>query len=275
LAAGIENAVENCNDPAPRGTRTVFAACTCTRRRHELSREERNAHFGTRYAGNWRRRLRRPLTLYEGINECVLSLVPLESERILDVGCGTGTTGERLRHIRDRSVVGITYSREEADLASKRLSQVVCAELNTFDFSGLGTFDCVILSHILEHLYSPEDLLERLKCVLRPNSLIVVALPNVVWWRQRLQFLIGRWRYQDWGILDRTHYRFFDMQSSEGLLKQAGYEILRSRRDGPLPLTQPLRRLLGPIAVRMDRIMCSVAPGLFAFQFVYLARIKR
>lgn len=218
--------------------------------------------------------LQRKLTVYDGINECVVSLVPLESERILDVGCGTGITGARLRQIRERSVVGITYSPEEAELACPRLSKVICAELNSFDFSGLGTFDCVILSHVLEHLYSPEQLLQRLKRVLAPNSVVVVALPNVVWWRQRVQFLIGRWRYQDWGILDRTHFRFFDMRSSEELLTEAGYKILKKRWDGPLPLTQPLRKLLGPVASRMDRIMCRLFPGLFAFQFVYVAKTK-
>jgi len=219
--------------------------------------------------------LEKTQTIYEGVNERVLSFVPLSAVRILDVGCGTGTLGERLRLDPKRYVVGITYSAQEAEMASKRLSQVICAELNDFDFHSLGKFDCVILSHILEHLYSPEDVLERLKCVLEPQSVIVVALPNVVWWRQRFQFLIGRWRYRDWGILDRTHFRFFDIRSSEELLHDAGYEILRRECRGPIPLTKPIRKLLGPLARLIDRIVCGLAPGLFAFQFVYVARIRR
>jgi 2-polyprenyl-3-methyl-5-hydroxy-6-metoxy-1,4-benzoquinol methylase len=212
--------------------------------------------------------------VYAGLNECVLSLVPSTACRILDVGCGTGVLGGRLRTEGERSVVGITYSQEEATLAAGRLSQVICADLNTYDFSSLEEFDCVIMSHILEHLYDPVDLLERLKRVLRPESVIVVALPNVVWWKQRLQFLIGRWRYQDWGMLDRTHFRFFDLQSSEELLRNAGYEILTVRRDGPFPFIGPIRKLLGPFATGLDRFICRFLPGLFAFQFVYLARLE-
>jgi SAM-dependent methyltransferase len=215
------------------------------------------------------------LTVYAGVNECVLSFVPPTAVWILDVGCGTGAFGERLRQERARTVVGITYSQEEAALAAGRLSQVICGELNTFDFVSLGEFDCVILSHILEHLYAPDDLLERLKCVLGPESVIVVALPNVVWWKQRLQFLIGRWRYEDWGILDRTHFRFFDMQSSEELLKQTGYEVLRARPDGLVPFIGPIRRLFPSLVSKLDRLLCILAPGLFAFQFVYLARLRR
>jgi 2-polyprenyl-3-methyl-5-hydroxy-6-metoxy-1,4-benzoquinol methylase len=214
-------------------------------------------------------------TIYAGVNEKVLEFVPSSAVRILDVGCGSGALGQRLRQLRERHVAGITYSQQEAELASGQLSQVICADLNNYDFSALGKFDCVILSHILEHIYFPGELLERLKCVLGPESTVVVALPNVVWWRQRLQFLIGRWCYQDWGILDRTHFRFFDMQSSEELLENAGYEILRRKPDGKFPFTKPIRKLIGPFADTIDSILSRLVPGLFAFQFVYLARAKK
>lgn len=219
--------------------------------------------------------MEKTLTLYAGVNESVLAFVPLLATRILDVGCGTGVLGERLCRERERTVVGITYSAEEASSAAHRLSRVICADLNTFDFCELGNFDCIILSHILEHLYSPEDMLEKLKGHLEPHGVIIVALPNVLWWKQRLQFLFGRWRYQDWGILDRTHFRFFDLYSSRDLLQQAGYEVLRTRRDGPFPFTGPIRRFVGPLATRMDRMVCALVPGLFAFQVIYLARVKR
>jgi SAM-dependent methyltransferase len=153
---------------------------------------------------------------------------------------------------------------------------VICGELNAFDFSGLGTFDCVVMSHVLEHLYAPEDLLERIKPILQPESTIVVALPNVVWWKQRFEFLVGKWRYRDFGILDRTHFRFFDLHSSREMLEQAGYEIIRARADGPFPLIRPwARRSLGHVADQVDRLFCKLSPGLFAFQFSYLAKIRK
>jgi 2-polyprenyl-3-methyl-5-hydroxy-6-metoxy-1,4-benzoquinol methylase len=211
------------------------------------------------------------MTLYQAVNSRVLSLVPHSARRILDVGCGTGTLGERLRQEHERTVVGITYSQREAELASRQLSDVICADLNGFDFSSLGKFDCVIMSHIIEHLYSPEDALDRVKHALEPSGVIIVAIPNVLWWRQRIQFLLGKWRYQEGGILDRTHYRFFDYISSREILEGAGYTILETVPDGSFPLTRPIRQLLGPLATRVDRFMCRYMPGMFAFQFVYLA----
>jgi SAM-dependent methyltransferase len=219
--------------------------------------------------------LKEHLTLYEGVNECVVSFVPVSANRILDVGCGTGTLGERLRRERERTIVGITHSPEEAKQAAGRLSRVICADLNTLDFGSLGNFDCIIFSHVLEHLYAPDDVLDRIRPILDPGSVIVVALPNVLWWKQRLQFLLGRWRYQDWGTLDRTHFRFFDLPSATALLDNAGYEILRRDLNGPFPGTYRMRKHLGRAGEALNRLACRVAPGLFAFQFVYLAKVKR
>ena len=120
------------------------------------------------------------------------------------------------------------------------------------------------MSHILEHLHSPEGVLQRLRGVLESKSVIVVALPNVVWWQQRIHFLLGRWRYKASGILDRTHFRFFDLRSSRELLEQAGYEIIRVRYDGAYVITGQLRRLLDPFATLMNNLLCKLAPGLFA-----------
>jgi 2-polyprenyl-3-methyl-5-hydroxy-6-metoxy-1,4-benzoquinol methylase len=214
------------------------------------------------------------LTTYDAINESVYSLVPEWAARILDVGCGTGTLGAKLCRRQECRVVGITYSQREAELASGRLSQAICADLNQFDFSPLGQFDCVILSHILEHLYSPEAVLQRLKYALRPESMIVVALPNVLFWRQRWEFLMGRWRYQDGGIMDRTHFRFFDYLSSETLLENAGYKILATHCDGAFPMTRLGRKVIGSFSRRIDALMCTRVPGLFAFQFVYVAKLR-
>lgn len=218
--------------------------------------------------------MKRSSTIYAGINDPVLSFVPLSADRILDIGCGSGNMGECLRKARDREVVGITYSAEEAALASERLTAVHVADLNDVDLAPLGKFDCVIMSHVLEHLFAPDEFLRRLRVVLTTDAVILVALPNVVMWRQRIQFLAGRWRYTDTGILDRTHFRFFDLCSSAELLEESGYEILKRRCDGRFPLIWPFRKFMGSWSGRVDRFTSELMPGLFALQFLYLARVK-
>jgi 2-polyprenyl-3-methyl-5-hydroxy-6-metoxy-1,4-benzoquinol methylase len=214
-------------------------------------------------------------TIYSGVNNTVLSLVPLSSNRILDVGCGTGTFGEALCRQREREVVGVTYSDEEAALARQRLAAVYCADLNNFDLTPLGKFDCVVMSHVLEHLYRPDEFLLKVKSILKPDGAIVVALPNVVVWWQRFQFLLGRWRYEDFGILDRTHFRFFDLHSSAELLYESGYTILERRCDGRFPLIKPFRSISGSLSARIDRFTSESFPGMIAMQFVYFAKVQK
>jgi len=62
---------------------------------------------------------------YSAVNMAVLCRVPASAKRLLDLGCGTGALGRKLKEITDREVVGVTYSKEEAALAAKNLDRVI------------------------------------------------------------------------------------------------------------------------------------------------------
>src|SRR5437868_1086730 len=132
---------------------------------------------------------------YGALNQPVLSAVPQIARRVLDVGCGTGSLGRAVKARQQTEVVGVTYSEAEAEKARPNLDQVVVADLNEFDPLPLGRFDCVICSHVFEHLLWPDVLLRSLRPCLGSAGRLVVALPNVLAWRQRLRFLLGRFRY--------------------------------------------------------------------------------
>src|SRR5205823_9801714 len=100
--------------------------------------------------------------------------------------------GRELKEITDREVVGVTYSKEEAALAARNLDRVIVCDLNDFDSENLGEFDCIVCSHVLEHLYQPEQLLIHLRPRLSFGGRLIVALPNILFWKQRIQFLRGQ-----------------------------------------------------------------------------------
>jgi 2-polyprenyl-3-methyl-5-hydroxy-6-metoxy-1,4-benzoquinol methylase len=209
--------------------------------------------------------------LYEAINQPVLSLVPNTAGRVLDLGCGSGSLGRALKRKIGCEVTGVTFSEEEAAAAKEWLDSVVVCDLNQFEPHGLGLFDAIVCSHILEHLYSPSELLLRLRHSLTPDGILIVALPNVLFWKQRLQFLRGRFRYTEGGIMDRTHYRFFDYTTSLELVKEAQFEIIKSDTDAYFPLPF-LRSRLKPLAERLDHLASRLIPGLFGTQFIIVAR---
>jgi hypothetical protein len=138
------------------------------------------------------------------------------------------------------------------------------------DFAPLGRFDCAVASHVLEHLRNPDEVLRRLRSCLDREATVVVALPNALHYRQRLEFARGRFRYTDGGIMDRTHYRFFDWQTARELVTGAGFRVVRSASEGGWPGS----RFLGPAQSHLDRIACELSPSLFAVQFVIVAALE-
>ena len=204
--------------------------------------------------------------IYEAVNGPVLARVPQTTKRVLDLGCGSGALGERLRKEISCQVIGVTCSESEAELARKRLNQVLVRDLNSFDPSEVGNFDCIICSHVLEHLFNPHELLKRLRRSLLPGGALIVALPNVLHWRQRLQFVRGRFEYTEGGLMDRTHYRFFDWHTARVLLADSGYRVIEEQACGSFPLS----RFLFRFGDWMDRVMLKMFPGLLGFQFVFV-----
>lgn len=207
--------------------------------------------------------------IYQSVNPAVLRRVSGSARNVLDVGCGGGALGAALKALRPQvEVTGITGSEAEAREAGLRLDRVVLADLNRFDPAGLGTFDCIVCSHVLEHLLDPGQLLERLRPCLRSDGVLVVALPNVLHWKQRFEFLRGRFRYSEGGLMDRTHYRFYDWITAPQLMTDAGFDVIEQAADGGFPLS----RKLGPVLARsIDRGAVARFPGLFGFQFVFSA----
>jgi len=205
---------------------------------------------------------------YGSINAGIWSRVPPESRRFLDVGCGTGVLGHALKRSQpDRYVVGITHSVQEAAEARAVLDQVVVKDLESCSFDDLGLFDCVICSHVLEHLRNPDQVLSRLKSVLAPGGTLLIALPNVLHWRQRLQFLAGRFRYTRGGLMDSTHVVFFDWTTARQLVSEAGLRLVSSAAEGGIPGA----RLLGALGPVLSAAGLRVVPGLLATQFVLVA----
>lgn len=207
---------------------------------------------------------------YDSINKAVISMLPHGSCRILDLGCGCGSIGELIKHSNGFycHVTGLTFNNGEAIAASSVLDEVIIADLNQFDFTNLhGLYDCVICSHVLEHLYNPDLILAKLHKVLLPHAVLIVALPNVLAWRQRLMFLFGMFRYTDGGLMDRTHYRFFDWVSARQLLIESGYDVKLAIADGVFPGAKWIP-IFGPL---LNRVALYLAPSLFAFQFVIKA----
>lgn len=213
------------------------------------------------------------MLLYTAFNKEVYDQIPDGSIHILDVGCGNGALGQALKNDNaHRKVTGLTFSTEEAKIATKLLDKVVVGDLNGDLLTFTELFDCIIFSHVLEHTYDPLKLVIHFKQFLSPNGLIVVALPNILYYQQRLKFLKGDFKYSLYGgLMDITHFRFFDWNTAHNLIIDSGLNPIIRRAYGNFPLGI-LRKLSKPIAEKIDNWALQLSPGLFGFQFIIVSK---
>lgn len=150
-----------------------------------------------------------------------------ESRRVLELGCATGYMSEVLR-ARGCYVVGVERDPLMAEVAEQRCDRLIVGDLDLLDLAeelAGERFDVIVAADVLEHLRDPLQVLRSLRPLLAEGGYLVASIPNVAHGSVRLALLEGRFPYQERGLLDRTHLRFFTRESFGQLLEDAGFLI--------------------------------------------------
>ena len=91
-------------------------------------------------------------------------------------------------------------------------------------------FDCVIFGDVLEHLFDPWAVIEKVKPYIKENGVILASIPNVAHISVLAPLLAGNWTYTEYGLLDKTHIRFFTFNEMLRMFLKAGYSISKVDR---------------------------------------------
>jgi SAM-dependent methyltransferase len=189
--------------------------------------------------------------------------------RILDVGCGPGWLAEALTRA-GHTVHGVDLHRAEG--VEGRMARFQQADLSKGLPADDGElYDVVLAADIIEHLADPATLLADLSQHVRPGGSVIASVPNFGHWYPRTRALAGRFDYDQRGILDRTHLRFYSRRSFLRLAKSVGLEPIRRLHTG-LPLDAlgvADRPAIAGTVGRADRVLVRAWPTLFAYQFVF------
>lgn len=179
------------------------------------------------------------------------------NKKVLDVGCGSGYLGEIFKK-NGCWVAGIESDCNRARQAQGLLDGFVKADIESLEKLDYpeGFFDCIVLADVLEHLRRPDAALILFRRYLNDNGYLVVSIPNVARLDVRLKFLCGKFDYDNGGILDKTHLRFFTEKTARKLLEGCGYSITKVDYSGFFSKF----RMPGPFS------------GMLAFQFIFLAK---
>ncbi|MDD2759916.1 MAG: class I SAM-dependent methyltransferase [Methylomonas sp.] len=163
----------------------------------------------------------------------ILDMLPDRAERVMEIGCGSGET---LAFLKKNGVSAETVGIELNDAAAKKaeniVDKVVCIDVEKQSIPyDLGKFQLILLLDVLEHLVDPWSFLEKLRRdFLADRGKVIISLPNARHFSMVLPLLLGRFDYQERGILDKTHLRFFTKSSMLELISGAGLEVEKFKR---------------------------------------------
>ncbi len=159
----------------------------------------------------------------------MLAFLPAEPTRLMDVGCSEGRFAEavKLRYPACETW-GVEPNETAATIASTRIDHVLHGIFNEALDLPKGYFDVVTMNDVLEHLTDTSAALELVKTILRPNGALVLSLPNVRFYLNVKDLVFKNdWEYKDFGVLDRTHFRFFTSKSAKRCLEENGFQVRR------------------------------------------------
>lgn len=151
-----------------------------------------------------------------------------EGARVLELGTGPGAVTKQL-HAKGCKVVGLEIDATAIPLVAPYCERVIQADLNAPDWAaafGNERFDAIVMTDVLEHLYDPWKTLADATTLLMPEGAVIVSLPHIGHSAVLAALLDERFDYQPWGLLDKTHIRFFGLRNVRELADGAGLKII-------------------------------------------------
>ncbi len=207
-------------------------------------------------------------------NVNVLSLMRNDFTMVVEVGCGNGGLAHAYRTINPTArYVGIEVSDEHASACQAYCSEVITANaehLASATHARLGEAQCWVFDDVLEQLYDPWALLRQVHRAATGPIEIVACIANAQHWRVQSVMNGGALFYQDGGLLDRRHIRWFTRLTIFDLFHASGFQIANINA---LMLDQPSPEMVA--ALRAMALAAGNDPDLAvadASAFQYMVR---
>jgi len=147
----------------------------------------------------------------------------------VEVGCSSGALAREYKKINDRCrYIGVDVMSQYIPLARRYCDSVLEMDIEAVDEDRLRESlpgDCWIFGDTLEHLRDPWALLGRIRNVIAADGCIVACIPNAQHWSVQARLNCGEFRYEESGLMDRTHLRWFTRETILEMFQQAGFRI--------------------------------------------------
>jgi glycosyltransferase involved in cell wall biosynthesis len=189
---------------------------------------------------------------------------------VADVGCAGGYVAQALKEKQCR-VTGIDQFPADGDT----LDEFIQCDLDRGEFPiDAGRFKYVLLLDIVEHLRSPERLLDNLRQARTTGKdlTIIFSTGNIGFLITRMGLLLGWFNYGVRGILDLTHTRLYTFRTARNLFEQSGY-VVEEVRGVPAPFPLAVGdNILGRLLLAINKLLIKLSKSFFAYQIFMVCK---
>ena len=152
---------------------------------------------------------------YQNSREDLIPFLPEKYLTVLEIGCGEGNCWNMLKQDEQLEIWGVEPNQNAAIVARRKAHQLF---ENTFDecVEDLPNnyFDLIICNDVIEHMPDHDRFFEQIKNKIAPSGHLIGSLPNVRYYSVMRNLIFKKdWFYENAGVLDRTHLRFFTEKS--------------------------------------------------------------
>lgn len=146
--------------------------------------------------------------------------------RLLDIGSGDGY----LKYFCDQE--NIDFHGVEIQPRRIKICEEMGYKINTFNIEtdrfpyDDNSYDIIVASHVIEHLYNPEAAIKEIHRVLKPNGIVVIGVPMHVNWISKLLYIKEKF----FPAPPLGHHQFYTMNTLKKLLNRFKVEDIRGFR---------------------------------------------
>lgn len=167
--------------------------------------------------------------VHQQSNPDLLALMPMDARRVVEVGCSSGALARDYKlHNPGCWYVGCDIDASYVDMASQHCDEVMVLDIDQADdayYVKHAGCDVWVFGDTLEHMKDPWAVLGKVRACMRVGGRVLACIPNAQHWSVQVRLATGAFYYEDSGLLDRTHLRWFTKKTILQMFEQAGFRV--------------------------------------------------
>lgn len=173
-------------------------------------------------------------------NQALVFLAPKKGMRVLEIGCGNGST---LAALSDRftELHGIEFSRTRVETTQKNLkgynAKIICGNIEEGTSYPDAHFDCIVWADVIEHVMDLWATMGEVVRLLQPGGRLITVTPNIAKVKARVKLLLG-WFPSTSGrdegfsvrpgeMFDGGHLHYFTYEMIRKLYRKYGLKVTK------------------------------------------------